>query len=193
MALPSEFRTEKTNFFEQELKKFQVDELENLTDEDFRILGMYIQTYNFMDLNIQRCINILKDEKILFFDKKERQDIPNLIDKIIDCLDKLDLEKEQEIETMEKLIEIKFRRNIRNLFAHFACKRIPNQDAFVFMSNPPKDIKKFFKREQIHVDLILYSILDIADARGLINHVLKYETWLAKFTLLIINKYNSSK
>lgn len=193
MALPSEFRTEKTIFLENEFKKFQVDELENLTNEDFRLLGMYVQTYNFIDLNIQRCINILKDEAILIFDKKERQDIPFLIDKFINCLNKLNLEKEQEVEAIEKLTEIKFRRSIRNIFAHFACKRIPNQDALVFMTNTSKDIKKVFGREEINPDLILYAIFDVADVRGIIDHVLKYEIWLAKFTLLIINLYNSRK
>lgn len=42
MALPSEFRTDKMIFLEEKFKMIQVDELENLTNEDFRLLGMYI-------------------------------------------------------------------------------------------------------------------------------------------------------
>lgn len=190
MALPSEFRTEKTNFLENELKKFQLDELENLTNEDFRLLGMYIQTYNFIDLNIQRCINMLEDKEILIFDKKVKQNIPYLIEKLIDNLDKLNLEKEQEIEAKENLTEIKYRRPIRNTFAHYACKRIPNQDAFVFMTNAPQDMKKGIRRQEISPDSISYNIFDIADVRTIINHVLKYETWLVKFTSSIL-KINS--
>lgn len=193
MALPSEFRTDKMIFLEEKFKNFQVDELENLTNEDFRLLGMYIQTYNFIDLNIQRCIILLKNKALLIFDKKERQDIPNLIDKFINCLDQLNLEEEQKFEATENLTEIKLRRTIRNVFAHFACKRIPNQDAFVFMTNTPKDIKKVYGHTQIPDDYILYAIFDIANVRGLIGHVLKYENWLAKFTSLIIKKLNSNQ
>lgn len=116
-----------------------------------------------------------------------------MIDKFINFLDQLNLEEEQKIEVIENLTEIKFRRNIRNIFAHFACKRIPNQDAFVFMTNTPKDIKKVFGHTQIPDDYILYAIFDIADVRGLIGHVLKYENWLVKFTSLIIKKFNSNQ
>ncbi|OCG23586.1 hypothetical protein A9G22_05945 [Gilliamella sp. App2-1] len=162
MGLPEEFRTEKTLALENEFKKFEVELLENLTHEDFRILGMYIQTYNFIDLNIRRCFNVLNEKGILITSQKELHIIPNLVNKIISCLSELRLNYEQRKEAEEKLEEIKFRRNHRNIFAHFAAKRIPNQDA------------------------IFYAIYDIADIRGLVKHVLSYENWLAQFTSMII-------
>jgi hypothetical protein len=63
MGLPKEFRTEQVLALENEFKKFEVELLENLTNEDFRILGIYIQTYNFIDLNIRRCFNVLKEKE----------------------------------------------------------------------------------------------------------------------------------
>ncbi|OCG16296.1 hypothetical protein A9G24_04675 [Gilliamella sp. App6-5] len=185
MGLPKEFRTEQILALENELKNFEVELLENLTNEDFRILGMYIQTDNFIDLNIRRCFNILKAKGILITSQKELHIIPNLVNKIISCLSELNLSHEQRKEAEEKLEEIKFRRNHRNIFAHFAAKRIPNQDAIVFMTNDPIDMKKIFKQISPS-DAIFYAIYDIADIRGLVKHVLSYENWLAEFTSMII-------
>ncbi|OCG31277.1 hypothetical protein A9G45_12575 [Gilliamella sp. HK2] len=106
MGLPKEFRTEQILALENEFKEFEVELLENLTNEDFRILGMYIQTYNFIDLNIRRCFNILKEKGILITSQKELHIIPNLVNKIISCLSELNLSYEQRKEVEEKLEEI---------------------------------------------------------------------------------------
>ncbi|OCG21350.1 hypothetical protein [Gilliamella sp. App4-10] len=95
MGLPKEFRTEQILALGNELKNFEVELLENLTNEDFRILGMYIQTDNFIDLNIRRCFNILKEKGILITSQKKLHIIPNLVNKIISCLSELNLSHEQ--------------------------------------------------------------------------------------------------
>lgn len=186
MGLPKEFKNERTLFLENQIKQIDINKLENLTNEDFKIISMYIQTYNFIDLNIRRCFYVLNEKGILEKIKKDSDaNIPNLINKIISCLSELDLNSEQKKEVDEKLNEIKYFRNFRNIFAHFAGKRIPNQDAIIFMTNEQKDIKKTLKQTGTS-DTVLYSLLDIETIKELVEFSLKYECWLAEFVSMII-------
>ncbi|WDY14373.1 hypothetical protein PQP99_17700 [Salmonella enterica subsp. enterica serovar Derby] len=80
MALPKECRVERSKYLEEQYKKYQITELENLTTEDFRVLGMYIQTYCFIELNIQRIFQKLKENGIIKIKKGTKINVPYIMD-----------------------------------------------------------------------------------------------------------------
>lgn len=65
MALPIEFRNERSEYLEKEANKHQAHEFLNLTNDDFMLLGKYIQMYCFIELNIHRFFNKLVLEGVI--------------------------------------------------------------------------------------------------------------------------------
>ncbi|WP_253264924.1 hypothetical protein [Klebsiella variicola] len=65
MALPIEFRNERSEYLEKEATKYQAHEFWNLTNDDFMLLGKYIQMYCFIELNIHRLFNKLVSEGVI--------------------------------------------------------------------------------------------------------------------------------
>ncbi|WP_232298347.1 hypothetical protein [Erwinia typographi] len=159
MALPSEYRNARTEYLELEANKYQANELWNLTSEDFMLLGKYIQMYCFIELNIHRLFNNLKSTGLFKTKSKDRVNVPYILDKLIELVSDNLVESSKVDETIDKLKEIKFRRDYRNIFAHWAAKRIPNEDGMIFLQVTPKIIKKHLREKLILVPLpMLFSM-----------------------------------
>ncbi|MFK3878274.1 hypothetical protein [Pantoea agglomerans] len=188
MALPIEYRNARAEYLEQEAIKYQVSELWNLTNEDFMILGKYIQMYCFIELNIHRLFNSIVSAELFEIKSKGRVSIPCILDKLIELVGDNLVESSKVDETIGKLKEIKFRRDYRNIFAHWAAKRIPNEDGMIFFASDDSDYKKIFG-EKIEADMAAYAIFDVADIRGLVTHLSSYEEWIAHFSAEVHEKY----
>lgn len=188
MALPIEYRNERAEYLEQEASKYQVSELWNLTDEDFMILGKYIQMYCFIELNIHRLFNLIVSTELFEIKLKGRVSIPCILDKLIEVAGDNLVEPSKVDETIGKLKEIKFRRDYRNIFAHWAAKRIPNEDGMIFFASDDSDYKKIFGKK-IEVDMAAYAIFDVADIRGLVTHLSSYEEWIAHFSAEVYEQH----
>lgn len=180
MALPIEYRNERLGYLEREANKYQVHELSNLTSEDFMLLGQYIQMYCFIELNIHRLFNKLESAGLVKVRTKGRVNIPYILDELVKLVSENLIESSRIDEVIGKLKEIKFRRDYRNIFAHWAAKRIPNEDGMIFFASDALDYKKVFERE-INADIAAYVVFDVADIRGLVAHLTGYEEWMAHF------------
>lgn len=123
MALPIEYRNERVKHLEIEAKKYQPSELWNLTNEDFILLGKYIQMYCFIELNLHRLFNKLELTGVFKTKPKDRVNTPYILDKLIELVSENLIESSKVNESIEKLKEIKFRRDYRNIFAHWAAKK----------------------------------------------------------------------
>lgn len=73
MALPIEFRNERSEYLEKEANKYQTHEFWNLTNDDFMLLGKYIQMYCFIELNIHRLFNKLVSEGVITIKKIKKR------------------------------------------------------------------------------------------------------------------------
>lgn len=190
MALPHEYRNEKANELEREYLKYEISQLENLSQEDFYLLGMYIQTYNFIDFNIERIFLLLMETGVIYLTPKEKKVRINfnfMVDKLCTSLDKIEFDQNKRAEVIEKINEIVYRRDHRNIFAHWAGKKIPKKDAFVFLTSNLQDMKavRKMKKEDDYIitsGLVNYVIYDAADLRGLFTHIHEYEVWIAHKT-----------
>lgn len=189
MALPIEYRNERVEYLEQEANKYQVHELWNLTNEDFMLLGQYIQMYCFIELNMHRLFNKLDSTGIIKTKPKDKVNIPYILDKLIALVSEELIESSKVDEVTGKLQEIKYRRDYRNIFAHWAAKRIPNEDGMIFFASDARDYKKVFGGK-INTDIAAYVIFDVADIRGLVVHLSSYEEWIAHFYAEIYEQYS---
>ena len=192
MALPIEYRNERTEHLELEANKYQTNELWNLTSEDFMLLGKYIQMYCFIELNIHRLFNNLKSAGLVKTKSKDRVNVPYILDKVIELMSHNLIESSKVDETIGKLKEIKFRRDYRNIFAHWAAKRIPNEDGMIFFASDAQDYKKTFERT-INADIAAYAIFDVADIRGLVTHLSGYEEWIAHFYAEVCEQHRKDR
>jgi len=180
MVLPIEYRNERVEYLEREANKYQVSELWNLTNEDCMILGKYIQMYCFIEMNIHRLFNSIESAGLFEIKSKGRVNVPYILDKLIELVGENLVESSKVDGTISMLKEIKLRRDYRNIFAHWAAKRIPNEDGMIFFASNDSDYKKSFGRK-INADIAAYVIFDVADIRGLVTHLSAYEEWIAHF------------
>lgn len=177
MALPKEHLTERAIYLRSEFEKYSIEELHNLTSEDFKMLGMYIETYNFIDFNVQRLYLLLKENGVIITDKKVKEHNVHMLSKLKEVVDKFCDPSEIDV-ALAIMQEIEFRKPYRNIYAHWAAKRIPNEDAIVFLSSEPSEYRKKFKCE-IPLGGSIFAIMDVVDMKWLVNHLQDFERWIA--------------
>ena len=70
------------------------------------------------------------------------------------------------------------------------AKRFPNDDAVVFFTNDPKDILVMSGHAPITRE-IATAVMDFADLRGVVKHMIGYEEWIARKTVEWHTRYLS--
>jgi len=153
-----------------------------LQPEDHHIIGFFIQQFNYMDLNLRRAIETFHQAKLLpdkaakKYPKIHSSEVAGIVQ---DSVKAMDTATEDITDTIRVLSIIERRREIRNLFGHWAARRIPNHDAIVLLSKDENDAMRT-GGAYLNSGHVRSCVLDLADIRGLIVHELnKFEPWLA--------------
>jgi hypothetical protein len=153
-----------------------------LQPEDHQIIGFFIQQFNYMDLNLRRAIEtfhhakLLPDKAAKKYPKLHSSEVAGIVQ---DSVKAMDAATEDIPETIRILSIIERRREIRNLFGHWAARRIPNHDAIVLLTKDENDAMRT-GGAYLSSGHVKSCVLDLADIRGLIVHELnKFEPWLA--------------
>ena len=182
--IPKEYRTSRIDALQQILNTLGGDlsALAGLHPDDLHLIGAYIQRFNFIELNVRRSIEVFARIKMLDASIARRHHkLPSsqLVPTLKSAVARLDPRVEDIGDSQEKLDEIEFRRGIRNLLAHWAAKRLPGEDAIVLMSKDGRDERQISGDDAYQPDYVRTAILDLADVRGLLEHIGNYETWIA--------------
>ena len=182
--LPPEHKTERMLHLQARLDECngEPNRLENLTPEDFRIIGAYVQMYNFIEFNCRRCIETFSLSGLLagrVGRKPQRVHISDLIPMIKGVVEGMNPALENVPESLAKLDEIERRRGYRNLLAHWAARKIPEEDAIALFSMDGFDQRQVSGVDKPLEDIAQTAIVDLADIRGLIVHMVAYEEWMA--------------
>jgi hypothetical protein len=149
MALPNDNADAKTDAVAAEIKKMGPKDLAALPDleaEDLQLFGTLIQYFAFMDLNLRRALESFHGLRMLpkEYVKLWPKSIPDskLTEALATIIKGMDPKKE-DIKTALVWIEvINVTRRQRNLVGHFAGKRHPKADVYVFASKSEKDAIK---------------------------------------------------
>jgi len=151
MALPGEFRNQKVTSVEEAVRNLsaqQLAALPPLEEADFHLFGVIIQHFGFIDLNLRRAVEIFHlGKRLPELASKAFPDLQDgtLTDVLIAVVKAMDHGVEP-VTTVEQLKAIAQCRRYRNLIAHFAAKRFPGADVFVFASKHDRDARKVLGR-----------------------------------------------
>jgi|SRR5208337_2100284 len=185
MALPREDRTAKVIAIEEAIKKMSPQELAalpGLDGEDFKVFGTLVQHFCFIDLNLRRALELFAISKMLPKSTANRyQDLPDskLTEALIEIVKGMDAKAEDIPTALTCLEGISKARRCRNLVGHFAGKRFPNQDVYVFASKSDPDARKVLGRglaaHRVHT-----AVAGRSEFLKMTKSVEQAQLWLAK-------------
>jgi hypothetical protein len=166
-----------------ELGETQLCLFPSLAPEDVRMLGAFVQLYNLIDLNLRRCVETFAACEKLPADvqvKYLKLPATKLVATVKYAVQGMDPAKENISDTIGKLDEIEFRRPFRNLFAHWAARRLPNNEpAIVFLTKYEADAVQTLGTP-LEPGSVASAVMFLADIYGLCIHIDKYEKWIAQ-------------
>lgn len=180
MAIPKACASDPLLLVQNHFDTLELSELLPLHTEDAYLIGAFVQVFNFIELNLRRSLDVFCSAGLI--ERKKHFQTFELVNLVKIGLRKTGVTGQPLEEELAKLDEIEFRRPFRNLLAHWAAKRIPGHDAIVLLTMDGKDASNVGIGSPVSKDHCTYSIMMIPDLRGLLQHVSKYDEWLAHKT-----------
>jgi hypothetical protein len=193
MAIPPEYRTPEVERLEAIMKATPFEQIAQFPPpirSDRELIGQYIITYNFIDLNLRRCVEVFARRDLLSDDHKKRpRNIPagHLASAVRYVVERMQQDQEDIPATLDILMAVDRGREMRNLLAHWGVKRFPTENAFVMMTKDGQDAKRSGRTlsELGLATVVVY----VADVRRALADVSKRDYWLAQRTLAWIERY----
>jgi hypothetical protein len=147
--------------------------------DDLVVVGAFVTTFNFIEFNLRRAIRLFKEKGALTEAETKKApvgELPNLVKKGLHCIG---LTQAETARIHAALDEIALRQPFRNLLAHWALRHLPDTDAVVLVTMDEKDAKQIGQTVS-HYQHLSYCVMQMADLRGLAEHVIKIEQRLAR-------------
>jgi len=186
--IPQEFRTDKVERLQAIVDSFDgdVSRLEELKEDDLKLIGHFVHLYNFIELNLRRSVQAFASAGLLgdIKPRRYRRFAPaDLIKTVKEVVSRLELPTSDIEDAHRKLDEIEERWKVRNIFAHWAGRRVPKEDGIFFMSLDARDEKQIMGTDYSDDDstpnFTLSLCMDLADLRDLALHMMPYGEWIA--------------
>jgi hypothetical protein len=183
MALPREIKTAKVIEVNEAIKKMSPQELSalpSLDEDDFKVFGALIQHFCFIDLNLRRALEVFAVAKMLPKSVTNRyHTLPDLelTEVLVKIVNGMDATVEDIPTALTFLEGISKARGNRNLVGHFAGKRFPNKDVYVFVSKSDKDARKAgigLRLGHVHM-----AVAGRSEFWAMTNTVAQAQRWLA--------------
>jgi hypothetical protein len=140
--------------------------------------------YSYIDFNLRRFIEVLERAKVLpkrWLGKTASMPIGD-IETIIQAM------PDWAPNNVFAFARIKEFRKVRNLMAHFAVRRFPNEDAFVFVTKSAPDFKRVIGREP-EPAMAMTGVADICQVRDVIKVIDGLLRWLSQATGEVEDQY----
>jgi hypothetical protein len=146
-----------------------------LTKDDYVLVGGIVCLYSYVDMNLRRILEVFDrvgELKEPWRSKTSRLSAPE----VSDAIQTLPCWGEQE---RIALFELENGRLFRNLVAHFAIRRFPNDDAFLFLAKSTRDYKRVFGQEP-PPGALLTAYADCEPIRSALRRVEGIQNWIGK-------------
>jgi hypothetical protein len=153
-----------------------------LEEKHYVLIGKIIQVFNYLELNQRRIIDaFLHYKKISTSHMKYGVyvDTSTITGKCMEGFRSLKLAEDTLKLINDRLVDIDYCRNFRNMLAHNAARRFPTEEAIVLFS---KDEKEAIRRSGIPFGFgtVGWSILRIEDLNDLLKRISDHERWAAQ-------------
>ena len=148
-----------------------------LDKTDYVLVGGLVVLFSYIDLNLRRVIEVFHHAGLLKAPWKSKVAKLNAeeVAAAIQSLSCWDDEGRKALKEIEEL------RGLRNLVAHFAIRRFPSDDAFIFIAKSPRDFKHQFGSDP-EPGAVLTAAADCEQMREALKHVEHVQNWLALAT-----------
>jgi hypothetical protein len=143
--------------------------------EDFILIGGIIVLYSYIDLDLRRIAEAADVAKVLkssWTGKMPNLTFADLEKAILSLPDWSD-------PNLYALNQITEMRAVRNLCAHFAVRRFPNDEAFIFITKSNRDYRRYFGSDP-EPGAIMTAIVEVDQLKGALKHIEGLHTWLSK-------------
>ncbi len=146
MSLPKSSSTPRGEYLQSIVAKTRATDLLSWPQptDDYELLGEFIAVYSFIDFNLRRFMEVLDHADVLpqAWKGKKGEKLPiSDVDKVIRAMPGWDQKNILALERIERY------RGLRNLLAHFAARRFPNDDAYLFVTKSARDYRQQFGRD----------------------------------------------
>jgi hypothetical protein len=145
-----------------------------LTERDYTQFGKIIVLFSYIDVSIRRIVEAAGNAGILGDAWKGRVRKLNITE-AEEAVMSLDWSDENRV----ALTQIAERRGLRNLVAHFAVRRFPDDDAFLFFTKSDRDFIRLFGKEP-RPGMIMYSIMESPHLDAGVLHIMNLQLWITK-------------
>jgi hypothetical protein len=159
-------------------------------DQDMLLVaGILVQTYSYIELNLRRCVQTFAHAKLLAASWTRHPTLiqsARLPEVVKDALARITPAPAELADWIAKLDEISLRWSMRHMFAHWAIRRVPNEDYIILMTNDGREVNRLHKLSQgnlpptLGLSAMRYALMNAADARGVCEHMVSYESWIAQ-------------
>jgi hypothetical protein len=180
VALPDNVETPRGLHLQGILSKVTAEELSAfpmLKKEDYFAVGAIVVLFSYIDFNLRRMVEIYDDAGLLQSSWKGKTKTLNMTE-IAKAAASMLPWPEQNVKAFGRIEHL---RGLRNLVAHFAIRRFPDDDAFVFMGQSAKDYKKHFGGE-VPPGVSVTAVLEGPVLSDVIPELEGLQNWLAKLT-----------
>jgi hypothetical protein len=151
-----------------------------VTRDDIVLVGCVIVLYSYIDMDLRRIVEAAENGGVLqapYKGKIARMPISEAEKAVMSLPD-------WSPPNMVALNRIQEMRGLRNLFAHFAIRRFPNDDAFVLVTKSIADYKREFGSEPTAGEAMT-AIIEVGQVKETIKEIQRVHTWLATATTKI--------
>jgi hypothetical protein len=143
-------------------------------ENDYTQFGKIIVLFTYIDVSVRRIAEAAGNANCLDDKWKGRVGKLNIgeAEEAVLSLDWSDANR-------RALNQIAERRGLRNLIAHFAVRRFPNDDAFLFFTKSDRDFKRLYGRDP-ESGTIMTAILECSQLNDGFRHIHELQKWVTK-------------
>jgi hypothetical protein len=151
-----------------------------LRGDDYSLIGGYIVLYSYIDFNLRRIVEAIDEVGEMPFAQGNAGNLTITdVEKAIQAIPELNTGPNKI--AFERIVEL---RGFRNLLAHFAIRRFPDDDAFLFVTKSLRDYKREFGRDPQPGEA-LTAITQVPQIRNAVKEVENLLAWLSWVTVQI--------
>ena len=175
--LPKNVDTPRGRYLQGIIANATAEEMNNwpeLSDADYKEIGKLIVIFSYIDFNLRRMVEDYDDAGLLpppWKGRSKKLKIGPVEEAVRGMLNW----PNNALGVFDRIAKI---RSLRNLVAHFAIRRFPNDDAYFFMGKSASDYKNIFGGEADAAGM-LTAALEAPILQAALKEAQQIQIWLA--------------
>lgn len=152
------------------------------TTRELAIFGAVIQSYNYIEFNLRRAmstfstVGLLSPQQLKHFPRLAGY---KLTQAVKDVASEIFRTTGMDGDAGPHLTAIQQNQPIRNLLAHWAARRVPGEDYFLFLGKDDRDARQALGKE-LEFDVAGKCLMDAKALEGLVAFLEPHERWAAE-------------